>query len=417
MQVKRQPGIAFILVTVFLDTLAFGFVIPILPALVATMTPEKQSQAYWYGLLLGSFGFAQFFSAALLGALSDRWGRRPILLVSIFGIGLNFFLTAISPWLWLLLISRLIGGASGASFSVAGAYVADVTSPEQRSRSFGLLGAMFGVGFICGPMLGGLLSPYGLRLPYFAATGFCLLNWLYGFFVLPESLPTNRRSEIDFAKANPFAALIELTKSRGIGSLVWVVVLTAFPQFLLQSTWVLYTTFRFGWGPRENGFSLFIVGIAAAVGQTVLLNLLLRKLGDVKTALTGLASSTIAYLLYGLATQGWMMYAIILGNLCGFAAGPALQGIVSKAVDPRQQGITLGSLNSISSIMGVIAPLVGAPILASVSGLQPTDWRVGATFFVAAIAQVLALVQAFTHFRAKKVALSPVSIASRDRRD
>jgi DHA1 family tetracycline resistance protein-like MFS transporter len=398
MRAKRQPGIPFILVTVFLDTLAFGFVIPVLPALVATMTPDKQSQAYWYGLLLGSFGLAQFFSAPLLGAISDRCGRRAVLLISIFGLGLNFLITAVSPWLWLLLVSRLIGGASGAAFTVAGAYVADVTPQEQRSRSFGLLGAMFGLGFICGPILGGLLSPYGLRIPYFAAATFSLLNWVYGFFVLPESLPADRRSAIDFAKANPFAALIALTKVRGIGSLVWVVVLTAFPQFLLQSTWVLYTTFRFGWGPRENGYSLFIVGIAAALGQTVMLRILLRRLGDVRTALFGLASSSIAYVLYGLATQGWMMYAIILANLCGFAAGPSLQGIVSKAVDARHQGITLGSLNSISSIMGVIAPLVGAPILAAVSGLSPTDWRIGATFFVAAIAQVVALAQACNHF-------------------
>jgi DHA1 family tetracycline resistance protein-like MFS transporter len=398
MKVQRQPGIPFILVTVFLDTLAFGFVIPILPALVATMTRDRQSQAYWYGLLLGSFGLAQFFSAPLLGAVSDRWGRRAVLLVSTFGLGLNFFVTAISPWLWLLLVSRLIGGASGAAFTVAGAYVADVTSKEERSRSFGLLGAMFGLGFICGPVLGGLLSPYGLRLPYFAAAAFCLLNWLYGFFILPESLPADRRSAIDFAKANPFTALIALTKVQGIGSLIWVVILTSFPQFILQSTWVLYTTFRFGWGPRENGFSLFIVGLAAAIGQTVLLGFLLRRLGDVKTALFGLASSCVAYVLYGLATQGWMMYAIILANLWGFATTPALQGIVSKAVDPRHQGITLGSLNSISSIMGVIAPLAGAPILAAVSGLNPMDWRVGATFFVAAIAQAIALVQAFIHF-------------------
>jgi DHA1 family tetracycline resistance protein-like MFS transporter len=403
MQVQRQPGIPFILVTVFLDTLAFGFVIPVLPALVASMTPDKQSQAYWYGLLLGSFGLAQFFSAPLLGALSDRWGRRAVLLVSTFGLGLNFFITALAPWLWLLLVSRLIGGASGASFTVAGAYVADVTPQEKRSRSFGMLGAMFGLGFICGPILGGLLSPYGLRLPYFVATSFSLLNFLYGFFVLPESLPRDRRSAIDFGKANPFTAILALTRIRGIGNLVWVVVLTAFPQLLLQSTWVLFTTFRFGWGPRENGFSLFFVGIAAALGQTVLLGFLLRKLGDVKTALAGLASSVVAYVLYGLATQGWMMYAIILANLCGFAAGPALQGIVSKAVDPRHQGITLGSLNSISSIMGVIAPLVGAPILAAVSGLNPTDWRVGATFFVAATAQVVALGQAFLHFRRRTV--------------
>jgi MFS family permease len=154
MQAKRQPGIPFILVTVFLDTLAFGFVIPVLPALVATMTPDEHSQAYWYGLLLGSFGLAQFFSAPLLGAISDRWGRRTVLLISIFGLGLNFLITAVSPWLWLLLVSRLIGGASGAAFTVAGAYVADVTPEEQRSRSFGLLGAMFGLGFICGPILG-----------------------------------------------------------------------------------------------------------------------------------------------------------------------------------------------------------------------------------------------------------------------
>ncbi len=403
MPFQRKPGIPFILVTVFLDTLAFGFVIPILPALVATMTPDKQSQAYWYGLLLGSFGLAQFISAPLLGALSDRYGRRAVLLVSILGLGLNFFITAISPWLWLLLVSRLIGGASGAAFTVAGAYVADVTSQKERSRSFGLLGAMFGLGFICGPILGGLLSPYGLRIPYFAAASFSLLNWIYGFFVLPESLPANRRSAVDFAKANPFSALIALTKVQGIGSLVWVVILTAFPQFLVQSTWVLYTTFRFGWGPRENGFSLFVVGIAAALGQTLLLGILLRKLGDVNTALLGLASSCAAYVLYGLATQGWMMYAIILANLTGFVAGPALQGIVSKAVDPRHQGVTLGSLNSISSIMGVIAPLVGAPILAAVSGLNPTNWRVGATFFVAAMAQALALGQAYIHFRRKNL--------------
>jgi MFS transporter, DHA1 family, tetracycline resistance protein len=403
MQIQRQPGLPFILVAVFLDTLSFGFVIPILPALVATMTPDKQSQAYWYGLLLGSFGLAQFFSAPLLGAFSDRFGRRPVLLVSIFGIGLNFLITGIAPLLWLLLVSRLIGGASGGAFAVAGAYVADVTSREERSRSLGILGAMFGVGFIFGPVLGGLLSSFGLRLPYFAAAGFCFLNWVYGFFILPESLPASRRSAIDFTKANPFSALIALTKVQGIGSLVWVFVLTALPQFIVQSTWVLYSTFRFGWGPRENGFSLFVVGIAAVIGQAVLLRFMLRKLGDKKTALFGLASSFVAYVLYGLATQGWMMYVIILANLCGFVAGPALQGIVSKVVDARHQGITLGSLNSVSSIMSVIAPLVGAPILGAVSGLNPTDWRVGATFFVAAIVQALAVVQAFAHFRRRSL--------------
>jgi MFS transporter, DHA1 family, tetracycline resistance protein len=406
---RRKAGLIFILATVFLDMLGIGMVIPILPALVSTMTSDKPSQAYWYGALLASYGFAQFFSAPLLGAISDRFGRRSVLLISIFGLALNFFITAISPWLWLLLVSRLIGGASGASYTVAGAYIADVTTPENRSRSFGLMGAVFGLGFICGPMIGGLLAANNnLRLPYYVAAGLGLLNWLNGYFILPESLPKDRRTPINFKKVNPLSAILALTQVRGIGSLVLVYVFSVFGQFILQSNWVLYTSFRFNWGPRENGASLFVVGIVSAIVQAGLLGILLKKLGDTRTALAGMASSTMAYILYGLAFQGWMMYAIILVNLLGFVINPALQGIVSKAVDPRHQGITLGSLNSISSIMSVIAPLVGTPLLALISGLPATDWRVGIVFFVAALAQGLAFVQAYFHFRKTRV---PVSVA------
>jgi MFS transporter, DHA1 family, tetracycline resistance protein len=406
MLTRRKAGIPFILVTVFLDMLGFGIVIPVLPALVATMTPDKPSQAYWYGILLASYGLAQFFSAPLLGAVSDRFGRRSVLLISIFGLALNFFITALSPWLWLLLVSRLIGGASGASYTVAGAYIADVTTPENRSRSFGLLGAVFGLGFICGPMLGGLLAANGLRLPYFVAAGLGMVNWLYGYFVLPESLPRDRRTAIDFKKANPFFTIVRLSQVRGVGSLVLVYIFTVFAQLILQTTWVLYTAFRFGWGPQENGISLFVVGVVGALAQAGLLGVLLKRLGDMRTALVGLTSSFLAYILYGLATQGWMMYGIILANVLGFVIAPAPQGIISKAVDPRHQGITLGSLNSISSIMGVIAPLVGTPLLAQVSGLPATDWRVGATFFVAATAQGVALLQAYLHFRKTRFVLS-----------
>jgi MFS transporter, DHA1 family, tetracycline resistance protein len=406
---RRKAGLPFILATVFLDMLGFGIVIPVLPALVASMTADKTAQAYWYGALLASYGVAQFFSAPLLGAISDRFGRRSALLISIFGLALNFFITAISPWLWLLLVSRLIGGASGASYTVAGAYIADVTTPENRSRSFGLMGAVFGLGFICGPIIGGLLAANNLRLPYFAAAGLALLNWLNGYFILPESLPKDRRTAIDFKKVNPFSAIAALTQVRGIGNLVVVYTFSVFGQFMLQINWVLYSSFRFGWGPKENGISLFVVGIVSTVVQAGLLGFLLKKLGDTRTALAGMASSTLAYILYGLAFQGWMMYAIILVNMLGFVINPALQGIVSKAVDPRHQGITLGSLNSISSIMGVIAPLVGTPLLAQVSGLPSTDWRVGTVFFVAALAQGIAFVQAFFHFRRTRVAVSCVT--------
>jgi len=399
MKENRQAAVPFILVTVFLDMMGIAIVIPVLPGLIATFTADRDAQTYWYGAMLASYGLMQFVSAPLLGALSDRLGRRPVLLVSIFGLAFTFLLTAMSPFLWLMLLARLIGGGAGGSFSVASAYVADVTKPGERSRSFGVLGAAFGLGFIFGPMIGGTLALANIRLPYFAAAVLGLVNWLYGFFVLPESLPLHRRKPFSIARANPFAALIALTKIRGVGGLVSVYTLTVFPQYLLQCTWVLYNTFRFAWTPWENGISLFLAGLVFAVGQGAVLGIVLRRFGDFRTALLGLTSSFLAYLLYGLAFEGWMMYAIVLGNVLGSVGGPALQGIISKAVDPREQGVTMGSLASINSMMGVIAPLVGTPLLSFVAHYPATDLRAGVTFYVAAAAQACALSLAYRRFR------------------
>jgi DHA1 family tetracycline resistance protein-like MFS transporter len=365
MKENRPAAVPFILVTVFLDVMGIAIVIPVLPGLIATFTADRDAQTYWYGAMLASYGLMQFVSAPILGALSDRLGRRPVLLVSIFGLAFTFLLTAISPSLWLMLLARLIGGGAGGSFSVASAYVADVTKPEERSRSFGVLGVAFGLGFIFGPMIGGTLALADIRLPYFAAGTLGLVNWLYGFLVLPESLP--------LAKANPFSALIALTKVHGVGGLIFVYALTVFPQYLLQCTWVLYNTFRFGWAPWENGVSLFLAGIVFAVGQGAVLGIMLHRFGDFRTALIGLTSSFLAYLLYGLAFQGWMMYAIILSNVLGSLGGPALQGM--------------------------IAPLVGTPLLSFVAHYAATDLRAGVTFYVAAAAQACALMLAFRHFR------------------
>jgi MFS transporter, DHA1 family, tetracycline resistance protein len=409
MRKDRRAGIPFILITVFLDMLGIGLVIPVLPSLVGTLTTGRELQSYWYGALLASYGITQFLGAPLLGALSDRFGRRPVLLASIFGLGLNFLLTAVSPWLWLLLVSRLIGGATGASFSVASAYIADVTTPEQRSKSFGILGAVFGLGFVCGPMLGGLLGSYNLRLPYFVSASLSLLNWLYGFFVLPESHPRDQRAAFSIAKANPFSSLAALSRLRGVGGLISVYALTMLAQLIVQSTWVLYTNFRFEWGPRENGISLFVVGVASALAQGWLLGRLLKRFGELSTALFGLTSGFLAYVFYGAATEGWMMYAIIIANLLGFTAGPALQGIVSKSVDAHKQGVTMGSLTAISSIMGVVGPLTGAPLLAFVGHLHPRDWRVGITFFLCAFLQAIALVQAIRHFRKSAVQAAEIA--------
>lgn len=399
---QRPAGVRFILVTVFLDVLGIGLIIPVLPALVGEFTVSRDLQAYWYGALSAAYGVMQFFVAPLLGALSDRFGRRPILLVSIFGLGADFLLTALASSLWILLLARLIGGATGAGFSVANAYIADVTPPEQRSASFGVLGAAFGLGFIIGPIVGGLLGAYDLRLPFFAAASLSVLNGLYGFFVLPESHPRSLRSGFSLAKANPFSALVALSKLRGVGGLIGVYALNVLAQFILQMTWVLYTGFRFGWGPRENGIALFVVGLVAAIVQAGLLRTLLKHFGEVRTTLFGMASGAIAYTLYGLAEQGWMMYAIIFANFASFAVAPALQGIISKAVDSTKQGMTMGSLNAISSIMIVLAPLLGTPLLAQAGQLAPPDWRVGATFFLCAVLQAIALALAYRHFGGRR---------------
>ena len=394
----------FIFVVVFIDVLGIGIALPVLPMLVGEFTLSRELQSYWYGALVVVYGVMQFFCAPLLGALSDRFGRRPVLLWSLLGLGAHFLLLALSSSLPLMLVARVVGGMAGASFPVANAYASDVTPPERRAASFGLVGAAFGLGFIFGPMIGGLLGGVDLRLPFFAAAGLSLLNAAYGYFVVPESLSRERRTPFSLMRANPFTALIALARHREIGSLVVVFALVVLAQLMLQTTWVLYTHFRFDWGPRENGFALFCVGLVATVVQGALLGRLLRRFGEVRIALTGLAVGTVAYLLYGLAQHGWMMYAIIVGNFISFAAGPALQGIVSNAVGPGEQGVTMGALNSINSIMFVVAPSIGTPLLAQVSHLPSTDWRVGATFFVSAGLQVIALWLARRHFSLRRVA-------------
>ncbi|MGQ5523369.1 TCR/Tet family MFS transporter [Chitinimonas sp. PSY-7] len=396
---NRQASQAFILITVFLDTLGLGLIIPVLPALVGQFTQNPDEQARWFGLLSAMYGIMQFFCMPMLGALSDRFGRRPVLLLSIFGLACSLLVHATATSLLALLLIRIVSGGTAASLSVANAYMADITAPEQRGKAFGLLGAALGVGFIFGPVLGGLLAAHDLRLPFFVAAGMAILNFCYGWFVLPESLPKAQRSPVTFKRINPFAALLHLGKLQGVGGLIFVYALAMFAQFTLQTTWVLYTQFRFGWTPTDNGIALFVFGLIGAVVQGGLQSRLLKRFGEEKLVILGFSSATLAYLAYGSITEGWMMYVIILANLLSFAAGPALQAIVSKAVGPTEQGVTQGSLNAISSLAIVFAPLLGTAILAKVGHLPHTDWRMGTTFYVCAVLQGLALLLAWRHFR------------------
>lgn len=389
----------FIMVAVLIDMVAIGLMIPVLPALVGSFAVSQADQAFWYGAVTFAFGIANFFGAPILGALSDRYGRRPVLLLGFCGLALNFFATALATALWMLIAVRLVGGAMQANIAVANAYVADITPPEQRAKRFGMLGAAFGVGFILGPVIGGLLGAVSLQLPFFVAGGLALVNLAYGYFVLPESLPADKRRGFEWKNANPVGALRTLTQLKDTAPLVAVIAFTGLAQFILYTTWVLYTTFKFGWGPLENGWSLAVVGVMSVLVQGVLLGRLLKRFSPQRLALIGLASSTVAYLLYGAVPEGWMMFAVIVFNLLGFTVAAAIQSIISSAADATTQGRTMGAISSVNSLMAVVAPVLGAPLLGVVADLPRGDWRIGAPFYLCAALQAAALVLAFVHFR------------------
>jgi DHA1 family tetracycline resistance protein-like MFS transporter len=389
----------FVLMCVFIDMLGIGLAVPVLPLLVGEFVHTKDLQAQWYGVLAAVFGLMQFLCMPLLGALSDRVGRRPILILSSVGVGLNFLVTAWAPSLAWLFVGRVIGGCCSASMSTASAYASDVSTPENRAKSFGMIGAAFGLGFICGPMIGGLLGGINFHLPFYVGATLCFINGLIGYFFVPESLAPDKRAAFHFSKANPFASLARLMTRKDIGGLIIVFALSTFAQFLLQTTWVLYTHFRFGWGPKENGAALFCVGLTAAVVQAALLGRMMKYFGEIRLSLIGLFTGSLVFLGYGLATEGWMMYVLILSNLFAFAAGPAMQAIASKATDPRHQGALMGSLQSLSSLSIVVSPIVGTQILAEVSHYPANDWRIGASFFLSAVLQLIGWALAWRFFK------------------
>jgi MFS transporter, DHA1 family, tetracycline resistance protein len=379
--------------------MSIGLIVPVLPALVGGFTSSQTEQAWWYGAVTFAFSAANFIASPLLGALSDRFGRRPVLLLGFCGLAISFFGTALATAIWVLIVVRVLSGAMQSTALVANAYVADITEPDGRARRFGLIGAMFGLGFILGPVMGGLIGAIDLRLPFFAAGSLALVNLLYGFFVLPESLPIDRRRRFDWRTAfNPITALAELGRLGGVGTLVAVIACTALSQFMLYTTWVLYTTFKFGWGPRENGWSLFAVGVMSALVQGLLLGRLLKRFSPQRLAIAGLISSTLAYLGWGAATEGWMMFAVVICNVLGFTVAASMQSIVSRAADATTQGRTMGAVSGLQSLMAVVAPLIGAPLLGVVSNLPRGDWRIGAPFYFCALVQATALALAWTHF-------------------
>jgi DHA1 family tetracycline resistance protein-like MFS transporter len=405
----------FIMLTVLIDMIAIGLIIPVLPPLVGTFTSSQAEQAFWYGAVTMVFGIANFFGSPILGRLSDRYGRRPVLLIGFSGLAIGFFVTGLATALWMLLVVRLFSGAMQSNIAVANAYVADITAPADRAKAFGKLGAMLGMGFILGPVLGGLLGGISLHLPFFVAGTLAIVNWLYGYFVLPESLPLERRQPFVLREANPINSLRGLSGLKGVGSLVLVVALSGLAQFMTHTSWVLYTTFKFGWGPTQNGWSLFAIGLMSVLVQGVFLSRLLRRFSPQRLAIMGLISSSLCFVLWGLATEGWMLYAVVFANVLGFAVSAAIQSLISNAADPSTQGRTAGAVGSLNSMMAVLAPVIGAPLLATVSHLPHGDWRIGAPFYFCALLQAGSTVIAIRHFRRerrKREALAAVGSAA-----
>jgi len=401
----RAAAMPFIMLATVIDMMSIGLIIPVLPALVGEFTGSQADQAFWYGVMTFAFGLANFFASPILGALSDAHGRRPVLLLGFCGMAVSFLATVVATALWMLVAVRVVSGAMQANMSVGNAYVADITPPDGRAKRFGMLGAMFGLGFILGPVVGGLLGAIDLRLPFLAAGSLALLNLLYGYFVLPESLPAERRRAFHWKAANPVSSLRGLAQLKGARPLVAVIACTGLAQFVLYTCWVLYTTFKFGWGPLENGWSLAAVGIVSVIVQGLLLGRLLRWFSPRRLAVLGLVSSTLAYAMWGAASQGWMMFAVIFANLLGATVAASVHSIISSAADARSQGQALGAVGGLNSLMAVLAPAIGAPLLAAVSHLPPGDWRIGAPFYFCAALQAAALILAATHFRRERLAI------------
>ncbi len=397
----RRGGFAFILVTVMLDMLAVGIIIPVLPKLILNLTGGQASDpaaiaraSVAAGVLGLAWAFMQFLGAPILGGLSDRFGRRPIVLFSNFGLAASYILAALAPGLAWLLLARLISGISAASQSTANAYIADVTPPEQRAQRFGMLGGAFGLGFILGPALGGIVAHrFGADAPFWLAAAFSLANGLYGLFILPESLPKERRVPFRLRQSNPLGALRFLTGRPDLAGLSIAYFLNFLAHVALPATFVLYASYRYHWNDEQVGAALAAVGLASMCTQLLLVKPLVARLGERNAVRLGLGCGAMAFLLYGLAPTGWWFFAgLAFGALWGIYT-PANQALLTARVSPEEQGRLQGALGAAASVGGLIGPLLFTQIFALFVG--HADWHVpGAAFFLAAFLLSCALLVA-----------------------
>ena len=402
---RPKPAIIFIFITLFLDIFGIGVIVPVLPKLVEELQGGNvQAAAHSVGLLSALYALMQFLFSPVLGSLSDRFGRRPVILFSLLGSGIDYLVLAWAPTIGWLYLARIVSGLTAANFSAASAYIADVTPPEKRAAGFGMIGAAFGLGFIAGPAIGGLLGGFGLRVPFLVAAGITLLNWLYGAFVLPESLAPENRRAFQWKSANPIKALTALSRWPLVLGLAGTHFLTNLAGNIYPCLWVLYTGTRYGWDSKQVGLSLALVGVMAAVVQAGLAGRIIKVIGERKGIYGGLLAMALAMFCYGSATQGWMIYVIILiGSLAGVGS-PATQSMISQSVPADEQGAVQGALNSITSVSGILAPLLWTFLFSWALAPERSFQLPGLPFYGASIVSLAAAAFAWRAFQKAKTA-------------
>jgi len=387
-----QRALAFIFVTVLIDMIGFGIIIPVMPALIVELTGETLGNAaIWGGRLLVVYAAMQFFFAPIVGNLSDRFGRRPVLIASLVVFGIDYGIMGFAPTLAWLFLGRLLAGIAGASHTSANAYIADVSAPKDRSKNFGLIGAAFGLGFVLGPVIGGLLGEYGSRIPFYAAGALALANATYGFFVLPETLAADQRRPFSLRRANPIGALSEMRRYPIVISLFTVLFLYQIAHDANPSTWSYYTTEKFGWSSREIGFSLGVVGLLFALVQGLLIRAVIPRIGETRAVTAGFVAMAIGFAGFAFSTEGWMLYLFLVPFSLAGLANPAMRGILSNQVPPNAQGELSGAIASVVSITAIVAPWLMTELFGTFAAKDAPIYFPGAPFLTASVLMILAL--------------------------
>jgi MFS transporter, DHA1 family, tetracycline resistance protein len=401
---QNKKAIIFIFITLLIDVISFGIIIPVIGPLIAKLMHVPINEASKYGSwLLAAYAITQFFMAPIIGNLSDQYGRRPILLASLLGFSIDYLILAFAPNYWWLLIGRVIAGITGASFSTATAYIADVSTPENKAQNFGLIGVAFGIGFMLGPAMGGILGEINIHLPFYVTAALCFANFVFGYFVLPESLSKENRRTFDWKRCNPLAALNSLRTFKNLGWLLTAFFMLALGSHAVQSNWTYFNMYQFKWSERQVGISLALVGILVGAVQGGLIKVAIAKFGKERCVYLGFALYSIGMFLFGMASQSWMMYAFLIPYCLGGISGPAIQTIMSDKIPSNQQGELQGGITSIQSITSVLGPLLMNNLFAYFTSSKTALHLPGVPFFVGALFMLVSAIITYKVLRKKAI--------------